>query len=159
MRKTEVSLGLVTAGIGLYIILISLNAIPVADERFGVSRWIAALAGATFLVGGGLVALIRAGILEAGRLRQKAAWGPRVREALTILLLGLFAAIGNGLAFMPGEGRLEWSVSLPFITVSGPAAYALDRVGFGVGAAILDIILILAVLDFAKRGRSKAVEP
>ncbi len=52
-------IGLGTMALGLLIVLISANVIPVADSTFSAPRWLAGCAGLSFLLAGAAVALAR----------------------------------------------------------------------------------------------------
>ena len=52
-------IGLGTMALGLFIVLISVNVIPVADSTFSAPRWVAGCAGLRFLLAGAAVALAR----------------------------------------------------------------------------------------------------
>ena len=153
MRKIEIALGAATASLGLYIVLLATDVLPIAEEGFAAPRWVAVLAGVTFILGGGLVALARGNMRKNGRQAGGWAWIAGLRTTLTMLLLIVFAAIGNWVAFGSGERVIAVSHSLPFFEISARIGSAIGRLGFAVGALILDGILLLGIIDLVKRAR------
>jgi hypothetical protein len=54
-------IGVAMTGLGLFIVLISANIIPISDSRFSAPRWLAGCAGLAILLGGAAIALARPG--------------------------------------------------------------------------------------------------
>lgn len=60
-RRGNRLMGVVMTGLGLFIILISANIIPMADSTFSAPRWLAGCAGLAILMAGAAVVLARPG--------------------------------------------------------------------------------------------------
>jgi hypothetical protein len=65
--------------------------------------------------------------------------------------VGLFVAIGNWVAFGPGEREFTSSISLPFITFSkSGSGFNGGRIAFGIGALLADLVFLGMVYDLVK---------
>jgi hypothetical protein len=91
-------------------------------------------------VAGGLFILAGLGVLAGNRLRH----GP-VGYAFVVLVLCAFAALGNWIAFGPGPRQCEIVAAGFVFDSASPANQIACRIGFGIGALILDgFLLVLA---------------
>jgi hypothetical protein len=148
--KTAIACGLLALGMGVFIILSAFEMIP-SRGGSGGERWIGAIAGVAFALGG-LAALIQtcARATPDGNLPSTApGW---VRVTLYLLSLAIvvsLGAIGTWVAFGPGERA--FSTSIPFLPawLNEPAG----RTAFGVGAVLIWIILIPIAVAGARRLR------
>jgi hypothetical protein len=98
-RRPYRLIGLGTMALGLFIVLISANVIPVADSRFSAPRWIGGCAGLSFLLAGAEVALARPGAAPG-----TVAANPYLGGAAALVL----ALILNWIAFGPGPRHFWW---------------------------------------------------
>ncbi len=96
--------GLFCAGIGLFIVLISVNIIPTADTSFSAPRWIALSAGLAILLAGAAPGSVVANPLLGG--------------AASMILV----VIVNWVAFGPDKRGFSEGFALPFIAANGPDA-------------------------------------
>ncbi|HEV2055544.1 MAG TPA: hypothetical protein VGV06_10280 [Methylomirabilota bacterium] len=126
-------IGLGTMTLGLFIILISANVIPVADSRFSAPRWIAGCAGLSFLLAGAAVALARPGATP-----NSIAANPYLGGAAALVLV----LILNWIAFGAGPRHFSGGVAIPFVSWSGPSSDWTGRAAFGICAAIMDFIVV-----------------
>ncbi len=135
-RRSVLITGSLSVGMGLFVIAISLNLIPVEDQSFNAPRWVGGVAGLIFVLGGVLVIIHQ-------REQQRTLTGPRIASEVAQflvagLLITLFALIGNWIAFGPGDRQFSSAVSVPFITIFQSANEITGRVCFGMFAILLD---------------------
>jgi hypothetical protein len=135
-------MGIVMTGLGLFIVLISANIIPMPDSTFSAPRWLAGCAGLAILLGGAAVVLARPGATPGS-----IAANPYLGGAAGLVLVVIF----NWIAFGPGQRAFGGGFALPFIAVSGPASEWSGRVAFGVGAGLMDLFVVLLVVRGVKR--------
>jgi len=119
--------------LGLFIILISANVIPVADSRFSAPRWLAGCAGLSFLLAGAAVALARPGAAP-GTVAANPCLGGAAALVLVVIL--------NWIACGPGRRQFSGGIALPFVSWSGPSSDWTGRAAFGIGAMIADLIVV-----------------
>ena len=150
-RKSDVMLyaiGAVCAGFGLYIVLAGLGALPPPGEAHA-PPWLLAVAGLTFLLAGVNV-LIRAATGTPDSQGALAAGAPGFARALyrftgfgIIVALG---TIGSWVAF--GPGPREFTGTLP---IAGQIGAYVGRAAFGLGAAVIWIVVVGMTISFLKR--------
>ncbi len=138
--------GLLSIGMGLFIVLLALGWIPGGADRAQAPRWVIAAAGAVFGLGGAAVLLQAAAAADGGSARA-------VQQALGLMLILLLAVIANWVAFGSGERAFSGSVSLFFLTVSAEATQRVGRIVFGLAAVLMDLIFVWAVVDTLRRLR------
>jgi hypothetical protein len=115
---------LLPIGMGAFIIGL---AIWGDDGGMHAPRWVIAAAGGVFLL---------AGLTIRG---QGLPWFSAFAGALMVTLFG--AAV-TWVSFGPGEREFTSTVSLPFLTVSGPGNETFGRLCFAPGAILLDILAV-----------------
>ena len=109
---------------GLFIIGVALW----GDEAgMQAPRWVVAAAGGVFLMAGLAI------------LGQDLPWFSAVAGAL---LVTMFGAVGSWVAFGAGERQFSSSLSLPFVSITGPASELTGRLCFAPGAILLDALAI-----------------
>jgi hypothetical protein len=151
-RWQTMSIGALTAAMGLGIVLISLEVIPAGKAN--APMWVVTLAGLCFLLGG-LAILIPAAVTgEARRDGEIPVGAPQWLRVLQYLfglaLFACFASIGSWIAF--GPGARSFGINLPFLsTVEG--SDMLGRIAFGIGA----LIAWLGLIGFTVHGWRKLV--
>jgi hypothetical protein len=120
--------------VGGVVIVISILA---ADERMEAPRWVAAAAGAVFLLGG--LAVINGYAVDQGVERP----GDRWSLLLGALICSCFAAIATWIAFGPGERRFRVGGSLPLAWILSPGVTEwLGRAMFGFGAVLVGLVML-----------------
>ena len=152
--RTAITCGLLAFAMGVFIVLSAFGVIPSRGGANG-ENWVAAVAGLAFVFGG-LAVMIQtwARATPDGVLPANAP--PFVRRMLYLLTLAIvvsLGAIGTWVAFGPGERR--FATPLPFLPawLNEP----IGRTGFGIGAIMIWMILILIAVQGARRLRgSKA---
>ena len=130
-------IGLGTMALGLFIVLISTNVIPVADSRFSAPRWLAACAGLSFLLAGAAVALARPGATPGS-----VAANPYLGGATALALVLIF----NWIAFGAGTRHFSGGIAIPFVSWSGPSSEWSGRAAFGIAAAIMDLFVVCLIV-------------
>ena len=113
-------LGLMAVGFGLFLVGLSLWG---SGESFRAPRWVIAAAGGVFFLAG------------------LAIFGRRYRHFYAFvlaLLITLFGAAVTWVSFGPGEREFTSTISLPFLSVSGPGSDLTGRICFAPGAILLD---------------------
>lgn len=126
-------IGLGTMALGLFIILISADVIPVADSTFSAPRWLVGCAGLSFLLAGAAVALARPGATPG-----TVAANPYLGGAAALVLV----VILNWIAFGPGPRQFSGGIAFPFVSWSGPSSEWSGRAAFGISAMIADLIVV-----------------
>ncbi len=142
--------GLLSIGMGLFIVLLALGWIPGGADRAQAPRWVIAAAGTVFGLGGAAVLLQAAGAASEG---EGAGAVRGLQEALGLALILLLAVIANWVAFGSGERAFSGSVTLFFWTLSTEVAQRIGRIVFGLGAVLMDLILVWAVVNNIRRLR------
>lgn len=117
-------LGLVTSIAGVLIVGL---AIWGSGEGFNAPRWVVAAAGGCFFLAG--MAILGRGY-------------PRFYALVLALMVSLFGAAITWVSFGPGEREFTSTVSLPFLSVSGPASEIAGRICFAPGAVLLDLLAL-----------------
>ncbi len=136
-RSAGVIVGLIFGGMGTFIVLVAADIIRADPASFHAPRWVVAAAGLAFVLAGLSVA--------TAPLNQ----GEDIPRRVTLrgLLLGgpivaLLAAVAHWVAFGPGERRFGGGFSIPFITISSRTPEWTGRLIFGIGAVMLDAMLL-----------------
>lgn len=123
-QKHAYLLGGFAAVVGLFVIGLSIWG---SGEGFNAPRWVIASAGAVFFL---------AGIAIFGRRY------PFFYAFTLAMLVTLFGASVTWVSFGPGERQFTGTVSIPFISLTGPASELSGRICFAPGAILLDILAI-----------------
>jgi hypothetical protein len=76
---------------------------------------------------------------------------------LCLGIVGAFGAVFNWVAFGPGPRAFGGSVSIPFVSVSGPSSEWSGRIAFGAVAVLIDAfalwVIVRGLRDLLGRGR------
>ncbi len=127
---------------GGLIIMVALKIIPVPPESVHAPLWVIGLAGATFFMGG--LAIIINGLREMGLAHD------RIFNFI-YGLIGLSLVLGllipfHWVAFGSGDRQFSTTVSIPFLSVSGPGSDLGGRLAFGCFAVLADIVILSVVI-------------
>lgn len=146
--------GVLVGIMGMLIVLVAANIIRVDPSTMHAPRWVVAAAGLAFAVAGLWVAVARPD-------QGKDAVGGRMTISgllLGITIIALMAAVANWIAFGPGERRFGGGLSVPFVTISSRASEWSGRAVFGLGAVMLDALLLWSIVkgvkDLRRAGRA-----
>ncbi len=126
---------------GGLIIMVALGILPVSPESVHAPMWVIGFAGGAFFLGG--LAVILNGFRELGlgdHLLVRLVYGLIIGG----LLLGLLVPF-HWVAFGSGERQFSSSISIPFLSVSGPASDLSGRLAFGCMAVLADIVILFVV--------------
>jgi hypothetical protein len=138
--------------VGLVILLLALRIIPSAESKFQAPHWVVGAAGlAFFLVG---ILLLTTPPAQTPEAAARTTWRSFLLGGGVV---GSMAAIFNWVAFGPGPRHFGGSVSIPFVSVSGPSSEWAGRAAFGLAATLMDVFLVWMIVrglrDLLGRGR------
>jgi hypothetical protein len=142
---------MLTIALGVVILLASFGLIPVSDESFSAPGWVVSLAGGAFLVAGVLLLLTLQKRAEFGLEVEEPVVKVFMRGGFTVLLLAIFAVLSHWVAFGSGGTNLTTDNPMPLLAFSSSANGLVGRMGFIVGALLIDGLLVLGVIDLAQR--------
>lgn len=112
--------GLFAAVMGMFIVALAFWG---SDEGFNAPRWVVGAAGGVFVL---------AGLAIVGKGK------PFFSALVKALLITLFGVVATWVSFGPGERQFTSTISVPFLSFSGPASDLSGRICFAPGAIILD---------------------
>lgn len=161
--KTAILMGLVFVVLGSVPLLASLNIIPADDDSFHVPRWLAAVLSASFPTAG--IYMLAHGIANHV--------GPETRLGLAVYAFGLWFLGAMMICFIGGSAIfLTWEFISPFHGAAGPVEVMgfsfppdslmgriLGRTAAGLGALIMDTIVLVVLWNLAKRAFKREREP
>ena len=143
--------GALCALMGLVILLVALRIIPADEAKFHAPHWVVGAAGLMFFLAG--LAILTGpppGAPEATRTTWRT-------FLLGLGIVGALAAVFNWVAFGPGPRSFGGSVSIPFVSVSGPSSEWSGRIAFGAVAVLIDAfalwVIVRGLRDLLGRGR------
>jgi hypothetical protein len=149
--KSTIACGLVTAVMGVFLVLQTSGLLGLATRSDDAPAWIGVCAGAIFIAGGIAVVLqslpfarITRGDVSAGT----PLWVRSLMLALSLTIVGGLAAIGGWVAFGPGERRFQFVGT--FIG-SGKVDDMLGRMIFGAGAVLTAAIFVVFAVTGLRR--------
>jgi hypothetical protein len=150
-RRSAVLLGALVALTGGVIVGLAIFG---SAERFHAPRWVVGACGGAFLFFGGWTAAVYALGYDSSRPDETLP-SPRVQLIALIPGMLLFAAPFHWIAFGPGPRQFSTTLSIPFLmTRSGTSGLA-GRIAFGLGAVVIDAILVAAVIRLVRASRRK----
>ena len=135
--------GLLLVAVSALVFLMGSGVIEV--ER-NAPRWVIFLGGLVFL-GGGLLVVVH------GSGRRRGAISNLIYNSAGATILLSMAVIANWVAFGPGQRQGESSLSLPIGWISRPSGDLEIRIFFGIGAVILDLIVLRGIVHLIRHGR------
>lgn len=140
------ALGLVTALAGAGVIA---AAVLSDDGAVNGPRWIAAAAGAAFVLGG--AAVVKGYALDGGAARDDDLWGPLFALSISACL----ASVAGWIALGPGERAFRISGGIPLTGLAPAAGEWIGRAAFGIGAALAGAIAIAFAAILLRRLRRR----
>ena len=143
--------GIAMAAIGLYIVLVALDVLPIPDGGVRAPAFILVLAGLAFMfAGASLMIRARAGASDGdGDLPATAPRASHIAyRAIGIAIAASLAAIGSWIAI--GSGPRHFDMSIP-LAGAAPAGNALGRTIFGLGAVIVWIYVIALTVGTVRK--------
>ncbi|MEO8432123.1 MAG: hypothetical protein ABI592_11490 [Acidobacteriota bacterium] len=150
-KNGAILLGIVVALTGIVIIGVAFFG---KAEGFHAPRWVVGCAGGSFLFFGGWLAALYATGYDPTRDKETL---PSAGVQSLVLIPGMlcFAAPFHWIAFGPGPRQFSSSLSIPFLTTRHASSGLSGRVMFGIGALLIDAILVAAVVGFMRTGRAR----
>ncbi|HET8530493.1 MAG TPA: hypothetical protein VFO08_05045 [Methylomirabilota bacterium] len=138
--------------VGLAILLVALRILPSDESKFQAPHWVVGAAGlAFFLVG---ILLLTTPPAQTPEAASRTTWRTFL---LGTGVVGAMAAIFNWVAFGPGPRHFGGSISIPFVSVSGPQSEWSGRAAFGLAAVMMDLflgwVIVRGLRDLLGRGR------
>jgi hypothetical protein len=127
---------------GGLVIALAMDWIHAPPENFHAPRWVVGVAGLVFFAGG-FAPLVNAS--------DKNSWGS---STLVLVVVAGMASVFNWVAFGDGPRQFSGGMSLGGIGTPTPVSAAGGRIAFGIGAVILDMILLGILWQFVRRKRS-----
>jgi hypothetical protein len=145
-RPAAILMGLACLAGGLAVVAAATGVLPTQPGTLEAPRWVVGCAGVIF-ISGSLVPL-------------NAAFGlPGWVNRLVALTVGVgLALVFNWIAFVPGERHFSSTFSVPGVSVSGDSGAIAGRIVFGIGALLIDAIVLYGVWH-QLRGRSTQAPP
>ena len=151
MQRGSLIIALLTIALGVVVMLASFGLFPVSDEGFTAPRWVVGLAGGAFLTAGFLLLLTLRKRADPLVLEQETHLKVFLRGGFTVILLVIFAVLSHWVAFGAGASRIVAQGRMPLLALSASANGVLGRLGFMVGALLIDGLLVLGVIDLVRR--------
>jgi hypothetical protein len=148
--------GLLVLGTGFYIVLLAIGIVP--GREVEAPHWILGLCGMAFVVGGGLVSVGELIKYDDDFNLRDIEVARAFRHVMVVFLMLIFVVIGNWVAFGPGKRPVQAVIGLPFFDVSTQTSEWIGRFGFGVGAVMLDSVIVVAIISFVRRLRHRRIE-
>jgi hypothetical protein len=150
-RKASILVGLLVAGVGIAIVLASIFS---GSEKFQAPRWVVACAGGAFLFFGGWLAALYATGYDPQRSEQTLP-SPAIQLAVFVPGILCLAAPFHWVAFGPGPRQFSTTLSIPFLALHNSGGSMGGRIAFGVGALLMDAILIGSVVRLVRQMRQR----
>lgn len=140
---------MMVAGIGIFAL-----GIAGREGSLNAPRWVVACAGgACFVFGLWIVAICSRGYDP--RHPEVSPPPPALQRLFFIPGMLLFAAPFHWIAFGPGPRRFSTVLSIPFFAREGTSTGLSGRIAFGIGALVLDAILVAGAIGFSRRAGEK----
>jgi hypothetical protein len=121
-------------------------------EKFHAPRWVVGSFGGAFLLFGGWTAAVYALGYDPQRPEETLP-SPGVQLMALVPGMLLFAAPFHWIAFGPGPREFSTTLSIPFLSTRTGAPGLSGRIAFGLGAVVIDAILVAAVIRLVRAGR------
>jgi hypothetical protein len=140
---------MMVAGIGIFAL-----GIAGREGSLNAPRWVVACAGGACLVFGLWIVTICSRGYDP-RHPEVSPPPPALQRLFFIPGMLLFAAPFHWIAFGPGPRRFSTTFSIPFFAREGTSTGLSGRIAFGIGALLLDAILVAGVIGFSRRAGEK----
>lgn len=151
--RTALVLGLVCLACGTPPILGALGLFPFSPAP-GVPIWIAIAAAMVFVLAGAMLMVDAAagGTDDDGSLPASAPPFLRHLQSLIVLsIIVVMGTIGTWIAIGPGERHFSTTISAPFFTYQPKSSDLPGRIAFGIGAALIWIVVIVAIVTAIRK--------
>jgi hypothetical protein len=148
-RGSAIVIGTIVALTGVAIVS---AAIWGSAEKFHAPRWVVGACGGAFLLFGGWTAAVYALGYDPQR-PEKTLPSPGVQLMAFVPGMLLFAAPFHWIAFGPGPRQFSTTLSIPFLSTRTGSSGLSGRIAFGLGAVVIDAILVAAVIRLVRAGR------
>ena len=143
--------GTLCALMGLVILFVALGIIPTDESKLHAPLWVVGAAGLMFFLAG--IAILTGPPPDTPEA-SRTTWRTFL---LGLGIVGALAAVFNWVAFGPGPRAFGGSVSIPFVTVSGPSSEWSGRIAFGAVAVLIDAfglwVIVRGLRDLLGRSR------
>ena len=109
-KTSNVVWGVLTIAIGLFVVLVSADVIPVDKSSFNAPRWVVGVADLIFVLLGVMVVFVpprRVGASQGKKTTAKPALRIVTHFWLPAVVISLFAVVANWVAFGPGERQFS----------------------------------------------------
>jgi len=148
---TTAWVGALCSLMGLVILFVALGIIPTDESKLHAPHWVVGAAGLMFFLAG--IAILTGPPPDTPEA-SRTTWRTFL---LGLGIVGALAAVFNWVAFGPGPRAFGGSVSIPFVTVSGPSSEWSGRIAFGAVAVLIDAfglwVIVRGLRDLLGRGR------
>ena len=151
--RTALVLGVVCLVCGTPPILGALGLIPFSPAP-GVPIWVAIAAGMVFVLAGAMLIVDAAagGTDDDGSLPATAS--PFLHHLQSSIVLAIIVVMGTMVTWIavgPGERHFSTTISLPFLAYQPKSSDLPGRIAFGIGAALIWIIVIVAIVTAIRK--------
>ena len=148
---TTAWVGALCSLMGLVILFVALGIIPTDESKLHAPHWVVGAAGLMFFLAG--IAILTGPPPDTPEA-SRTTWRTFL---LGLGIVGALAAVFNWVAFGPGPRAFGGSVSIPFVTVSGPSSEWSGRIAFGAVAILIDAfglwVIVRGLRDLLGRSR------
>ena len=146
-RRAAIVLGALVAAVGLGVLALAFWG---SGEKFHAPRWVIAACGGAFVFFGGWTAVVYA-LGYDPRRSEETLPPPLVQLAFFAPGLAMFALPFHWVAFGPGPRAFSGGFSLPFVTVSQRSGEMSGRILFGIGAVLIDLMILGICVKLIRR--------
>jgi len=151
--RSALFFGFVCLACGAPPVLGALGYIPVSPAP-GVPVWIAVAAGMVFVLAGAMLFVDAAagGTTDDGSLVATASpFLHHLQSLIIIAIVVTMGALATWISVGPGERHFSTTISLPFFSYQPKSSDLPGRIAFGVGAALIWIIVIIAIVTSVQK--------
>ena len=146
--RATITVGILVAAAGAAIIA---AALLVDGAEFHAPRWVVVSVGGAFLFCGAWLAYCYASGYDPKRPETLPA--PLLQLAFGLPGLVFFALPFHWIAFGPGPREFSGGLSFLFFSLRSRSGETAGRIAFGIGAALIDVIIIAFLVKLARRAR------
>lgn len=154
IAKSNLPWGILASGLGLFIILLSLDVIHADDSSFHAPRWVVAAVGLIFSLAGVLLAVSPSRSTTSQEAQSSSITTSDqagIRFWLGAVVILLFALVFNWVAFGPGEREFQGGITVPFGLFSVEVNETMGRAIFGIGSVMIDVIAAAVLWKWLRR--------